>query len=39
VKTTIPFHLDVLEHGDFRRSQITTRWVENEFLRTWPRAA
>lgn len=39
VNTTIPFHRDVLAHADFRESQITTRWVENEFLPTWPRAA
>jgi acetyl-CoA carboxylase biotin carboxylase subunit len=39
VKTTIPFHRNVLGHGDFHQSKITTRWVENKFLRTWPRAA
>lgn len=39
VKTTIPFHRDVLGHREFQDSQITTGWVENEFLRDWPRAA
>ncbi len=39
VKTTIAFHRDALGHRDFRQAQITTRWVESEFLRTWPRAA
>jgi acetyl-CoA carboxylase biotin carboxylase subunit len=39
VKTTIPFHRDVLRHRDFREARITTRWVENDFLRSWPHAA
>jgi len=39
VKTTIPFHRAALEQRDFRAAQITTRWVENDFLRVWPRAA
>jgi acetyl-CoA carboxylase biotin carboxylase subunit len=28
VKTTIPFHLSVLDHEDFHRGRVTTRWVE-----------
>ena len=39
VKTTIPFHRGALGHPDFRQARITTRWVEGEFLGTWPRAA
>jgi len=39
VQTTIPFHRAALEQPDFRAAQITTRWVENDFLRAWPRAA
>jgi acetyl-CoA carboxylase, biotin carboxylase subunit len=30
--TTIPFHRDVMQHEDFRRGQVTTRWVEERFL-------
>ena len=29
----------VLHHRDFREARITTRWVENDFLRTRPPAA
>jgi len=39
VKTTIPFHREVLGHKDFREARITTRWVEGDFLRGQARAA
>jgi len=32
VPTTIPFHLQVLAHPDFKDARITTRWVEERFL-------
>jgi acetyl-CoA carboxylase biotin carboxylase subunit len=32
VPTTIPFHRRILEHDDFRRGRVTTRWVEDDFL-------
>lgn len=32
VKTTIPFHGQVLRHPDFQRGGITTTWVENCFF-------
>jgi biotin carboxylase len=28
VPTTIPFHLDVLRHADFRAARVHTRWVD-----------
>jgi len=34
VHTTIPFHKRVLAHDDFRCGRVTTRWVEETFLRT-----
>ena len=30
VPTTIPFHLEVIEHADFINNKIHTRWVETE---------
>jgi acetyl-CoA carboxylase biotin carboxylase subunit len=39
VKTTIAFHRDAIRQRKFRDAQITTRWVESEFLRSWPCAA
>jgi acetyl-CoA carboxylase, biotin carboxylase subunit len=32
VPTTVPFHLEILRHPDFRAGQVTTRWVEETFL-------
>lgn len=32
VRTTVPFHRQVLRHPDFQRGEITTTWVENKFL-------
>jgi len=32
VKTTIPFHLRVLDHDDFGAARVTTRWVEEKLL-------
>jgi acetyl-CoA carboxylase biotin carboxylase subunit len=32
IRTTIPFHQRVLCHPDFQRGQITTTWVEKNFL-------
>ena len=32
VPTTIPFHLEVLQHQDFRSALVTTRWVEETLL-------
>jgi acetyl-CoA carboxylase biotin carboxylase subunit len=34
VPTTIPFHLDVLQHQDFLEAKVTTRWVEETLLGT-----
>jgi acetyl-CoA carboxylase biotin carboxylase subunit len=33
VHTTIPFHRAVLAHPDFVHNRVTTRWVEEEFMR------
>ena len=35
VNTTIALHRDLLTHRAFRASEITTRWLENEFLPSW----
>lgn len=32
IDTTIPFHLAVLNHPDFRDNRVTTRWVEETFM-------
>jgi acetyl-CoA carboxylase biotin carboxylase subunit len=32
VPTTIPFHLDVLRHDDFRNGRVHTRWVDDKFI-------
>ena len=32
IPTTIPFHLGVLDHEDFRAARVTTRWVEEKLL-------
>lgn len=32
IATTIPLQLAVLESADFRRSPVTTRWLEEEYL-------
>jgi len=32
IKTTIPFHAQVLAHEDFARGEVTTKWVEDVFL-------
>lgn len=32
IETTIPFHLMVLSHRDFRDNRVTTRWVENVLM-------
>ena len=34
VATTIPFHLRLLDHADFGRSRVHTRWVESGALNT-----
>ena len=33
VPTTIPFHQAVLAHADFGAARVTTRWVEESFLK------
>jgi acetyl-CoA carboxylase biotin carboxylase subunit len=33
IHTTIPFHQAVLKHPDFRNNQVTTRWVEETFMK------
>ncbi|MEU6643592.1 biotin carboxylase N-terminal domain-containing protein [Saccharomonospora sp. NPDC046836] len=33
ISTTIPLQCAVLESGDFQKSPVTTRWLEEEFLR------
>ncbi|MBI3043407.1 MAG: acetyl-CoA carboxylase biotin carboxylase subunit [Betaproteobacteria bacterium] len=33
VQTTIPFHQAVLAHPDFAQSRVTTRWVEETFMK------
>lgn len=35
VNTTITLHKDLLTHPTFRASQVTTRWLEQEFLPSW----
>ena len=35
VTTTIPLHEAILGHPDFRRSPVTTGWLEGTFLPTW----
>ena len=34
VPTTIPFHLDVLEHSEFINGNITTKFIEEHFPET-----
>ena len=36
VPTTLGFHREVLAHDDFRLGRVTTRWVEESFLRQDP---
>lgn len=31
--TTIPFHQGVLSHADFRNNRVTTRWVEETYMK------
>lgn len=31
VRTTVPFHQQVLSHDDFQSARVTTRWVEETF--------
>ena len=33
VHTTIPFHQAVMAHPDFAQSRVTTRWVEEKFMK------
>jgi acetyl-CoA carboxylase biotin carboxylase subunit len=33
VHTTIPFHQAVLAHSDFAQGRVTTRWVEESFMK------
>ena len=33
IHTTIPFHLAVLGHPDFVQGHVTTRWVEEKFMK------
>jgi acetyl-CoA carboxylase biotin carboxylase subunit len=33
IHTTIPFHRAVLEHPDFIENRVTTRWVEETFMK------
>jgi acetyl-CoA carboxylase biotin carboxylase subunit len=35
VATTIPLHRAILGHSDFRRSPVTTQWLESTFLPIW----
>jgi acetyl-CoA carboxylase biotin carboxylase subunit len=36
VPTTIPFHKAVLAHPDFTQGRVTTRWVEEVFMKQSP---
>jgi acetyl-CoA carboxylase biotin carboxylase subunit len=36
VATTIPFHQAVLAHPDFTQGRVTTRWVEEVFMKQGP---
>ena len=36
VSTTIPFHQAVLAHPDFTQGRVTTRWVEEVFMKQGP---
>ncbi|MGL2859510.1 hypothetical protein ACQKAM_09480, partial [Helicobacter pylori] len=31
IKTTIPFHLEMLENADFRQAKIHTKYLEENF--------
>ena len=35
IHTTIPLHRAVVATPAFRQGQVTTRWLENEFLPSW----
>jgi biotin carboxylase len=39
VPTTIDFHRSVMGHEDFRASRVTTRWVEETFMKPAEAAA
>lgn len=33
IKTTIPFHLKVLETGDFQKGEYSTKFIEEKFIK------
>ncbi len=33
IKTTIPFHLKVLNHGDFQKGEYSTKFIENKLVK------
>ncbi|MBU0878530.1 MAG: acetyl-CoA carboxylase biotin carboxylase subunit, partial [Candidatus Omnitrophica bacterium] len=33
IKTTIPFHLKVLNHGDFQRGEYSTKFIEKKLMK------
>lgn len=33
IETTIPFHLQVLNHGDFQRGEYSTKFIEERLMR------
>ncbi len=35
IHTTIPFHQSVLRHPDFLENRVTTRWAEENFIRSF----
>lgn len=35
VSSTVPFHLELLSHPDFRSGATNTRWVEETFVPAW----
>ena len=39
IKTTIPLQRAVVAHRTFREAEVTTRWLESEFLPSWNKAA
>ena len=39
INTTIPLHRAVVAHRTFREADVTTRWLESEFLPSWKQAA
>jgi acetyl-CoA carboxylase biotin carboxylase subunit len=33
VETSIPFHRSIVQHADYRRAKVNTRWLEESLMR------